>query len=100
MKEFAVTSMMNSIGFVVKIQDDSRLEEAKLLASEGLHRWFDLDNYPEYHDVGCAEPSMFLLDEAGIEYEIDSYYYGDDCCLGDPVVKKEYEGLEEVYAYI
>ena len=68
-RAFVVWSALNGIGFGVRVNAKD-YEKAKELAKEGFDRWNNPEEYPEYHDVGWAEPSMELMDEAGIEYEI------------------------------
>ena len=68
-KVFAVWSYLNQIGFAVRV-NESDYSKAKELAYTGFSRWNDVDNFPEYHDVGFAEPTMELLELAGIQYEI------------------------------
>lgn len=68
-KIFLIWSEMNQIGFGVEVEEED-VEKAVELAQEGFDRWNWPDEYPEYHDVGYAEPSMELMDEAGIKYKI------------------------------
>lgn len=88
MKQFGIASVMNDIGFVVTINDESRYEEAVELAWEGFRRWNDPDAYPEYYGCGCDEPAIELLDAVGIEHTTDYLYdeYGDE--------KEEYADVE------
>ena len=100
MSMFAVVSQVNGdIGFVVNVTKGD-IEQAKQLALEGFARWNDCETYPEYEQVGFAEPSMELMDEAGIEYTIDDYYENWDSddwyYMKNPAVKTEYDGIEEV----
>ncbi len=60
---------MNDIWFGVEVEEKD-LHKAIELAEEGFARWNNPDEYPEYHDVGYAEPSMEMMDEAGIQYRI------------------------------
>lgn len=69
MKTFSIWSELNSMGFAVKVNDKD-YDKAVHLALEGWHKWNDPEEYPEYEAYGYAEPSMELLDEAGIQYEI------------------------------
>ena len=71
-KTFAVASFTNDMAFLVTV-DEADYEKAKEICAEGFARWFNVEEYPEYHDVGYAEPSMWMMDEAGIKYEIDDY---------------------------
>lgn len=76
-KAFAIWSELNALGFGVRV-DTNDYDKAKELASEGFSRWNDPLAYPEYHDVGYAEPAMELMDEAKIEYEILDIDEGDE----------------------
>ncbi len=66
---FIIWSVMNQIGFGVEVEEKD-YSKAKELALDGWNKWNNPDEYPEYHDVGFAEPSMELMDEAGIKYRI------------------------------
>lgn len=68
-KIFAIWSNINEIGFGVEVEEKD-LEKAIILAEEGFCRWNNLDEYLEYESLGYAEPSMELMDEAGIQYRI------------------------------
>lgn len=76
-RAFVVWSALNGIGFGVRVKEED-YEKAKELAKKGFDRWNNPEEYPEYHDVGWAEPSMELMDEAGIEYEILEINEDDD----------------------
>ena len=66
---FIIWSELNEIGFGVEVISGD-VEKAKELALDGWFRWNDPVRYPEYEACGYAEPSMELMDEAGIEYRI------------------------------
>lgn len=68
-KIIIIWSEMNEMGFGVEVEEED-VERATKIAEEGFRQWNDSETYPEYHDVGYAEPSMWLLDEAGIKYRI------------------------------
>lgn len=68
-KVIIIWSEMNELGFGIEVEEGD-VEKAVELAEEGFRQWNCPSEYPEYHDVGYAEPSMFLLDEAGIKYRI------------------------------
>lgn len=66
---FIIWSSMNQMGFGVEVEEKD-YSKAKELALDGWDKWNNPEEYPEYHDVGFAEPSMELMDEAGIKYRI------------------------------
>ncbi len=76
-RAFVVWSYTNMIGFGVRVNEED-YEKAKELCSEGFAKWNNPSEYPEYHDVGWAEPAMELMDEVGIEYEILEIDEDDD----------------------
>ena len=76
-RAFVVWSYTNMIGFGVRVDEDN-FEKAKELCSNGFAMWNNIEEYPEYEQLGWAEPSMELMDEAGIEYEILEIDEDDD----------------------
>lgn len=76
-RAFVVWSYTNMIGFGVRVDEDN-FEKAKELCSNGFAMWNNIEKYPEYEQLGWAEPSMELMDEAGIEYEILEIDEDDD----------------------
>ena len=68
-KVFLIWSPLNEMGFGVEVEEED-LRKAIELAEEGFARWNDPEEYPEYEGDGYAEPSMELMDEAGIKYRI------------------------------
>lgn len=68
-KVFIIWSDMNEMGFGVEVEEKD-LYKAVKLAEEGFSRWNNPEEYPEYEQVGYAEPLMELMDEAGIQYRI------------------------------
>lgn len=91
MRTFAIVNEEDRDGFVIKVEDYD-FERAVKLAYEGYYKWRNVSQYPEYEDFGYAEPAMFLLEEAKIEYEEDGYY------LDNGKVKPEYKDIE-VFEY-
>lgn len=76
MKNVELYSETNpDIAFVVRFSDDD-YKQGKELALEGFSLWCfqeptkHLPDAEEWQDAGFAEPSMYLLDKAGIAYEI------------------------------
>ena len=74
---FVIWSDLNNIGFGVQV-DKKDYDKAKELAIEGFRRWNAPEEYPQYHDVGFAEPTEELLKEAGIEFNIFNFVGGID----------------------
>ena len=68
-KVIIIWSEMNQMGFGVEVEQED-VKRAAELAEEGFRRWNDPETYPEYYYDGYAEPSEWLLDEAGIKYRI------------------------------
>ena len=68
-RTFIIWSLMNSMGFGVEV-DEADYAKAKELALIGWGRWNNPEQYPEYEQVGYAEPAMELMDGAGIQYRI------------------------------
>jgi hypothetical protein len=68
-KVFIIWSTMNQMGFGVEVEEKD-YEKAKEIALEGWYQWNNPEEYPDYEQVGYAEPSMILMDEANIKYRI------------------------------
>lgn len=68
-KVIIIWSELNQLGFGLEVEEED-VEKAVELAEEGFRQWNCPSEYPEYHDVGYAEPSMWMLDEAGIKYRL------------------------------
>lgn len=68
-KRFVIWSELNQIGFGVEV-DEKDYEWAKDLSLTGWNQWNDPEKYPEYESMGYAEPSMKLMDMAGIKYRM------------------------------
>lgn len=68
-KRFVIWSELNQIGFGVEV-DEKDYEWAKDLSLTGWNQWNNPEKYPEYESMGYAEPSMKLMDMAGIKYRI------------------------------
>ena len=56
--------------FTTMIRHKADYAKAKELALIGWGRWNNPEQYPEYEQVGYAEPAMELMDGAGIQYRI------------------------------
>ena len=93
-KAFIIYSYFNDFGIAFKV-DEKDYEKAKELAYEGFDRWHDPIKYPEYHDIGYAEPSEELLKEAGIKYE----YIKLDDWMGDKFYEDQPEWCTDLMWY-
>lgn len=83
MKKFTICDELNEMYFGVEVSD-ADYEKAKELCLEGLSRWYDVENFPEYECVGYAEPAMELMNEAWIKYKI----------FGDEEITEDFEMVE------
>lgn len=68
-KAFIIWSDLNQMGFGVEVNAED-YSKAIPLALEGWRKWNNPEEFPEYEASGYAEPSMEMLDDAGIKYQI------------------------------
>lgn len=68
-KVIIVWSSLNDMGFGLEVSEEDA-QVVAYIAENGFSNWFDTENYPEYHDLGYAEPTEDILKEKGIEYRL------------------------------
>ena len=83
----AIIDELNDCSFAVRFEDKTKADIVRKAMIDGLDAWYaaaeetaesdvftraELDSF---YNLGYAEPTMILLDKAGIEYAIEDVHY-------------------------
>lgn len=68
MKVIIVWSLVNQIGFGVRVKA-SDADEAEEIVKTEFEKWSDPEENPDYYNLGYAESAETELEKQGIEYD-------------------------------